>query len=199
MRWGACFVLSCFVLREMVALISSVKSPTGIYFDGMNGSIILSAFWLSLLYNKTISELSAWKLYPFYFAQDSVVSEFGVGMATIGNSNIKNMTMVWMAEFIGRMKIKEFCECRIIEYFFMWKLENLRSITGVVCWGKWQWPTGLKSSTKRGKWPRNLKFFIKFTIQLSQPYLLSSSWQEFSKLVLKFSVYISLFSLPLVK
>ena len=47
MRWGACFVLSRFVLREMAALISSVKNPTSIYFDGMNGSIILSAFRLS--------------------------------------------------------------------------------------------------------------------------------------------------------
>lgn len=37
-----------------------------------------------------------------------MVSEFGVGMESIGNGNIKDMTMERMAEIIGGMKIREF-------------------------------------------------------------------------------------------
>lgn len=48
-----------------------------------------------------------------------MVLEFGVGMAVIGNGNIKEMTVVQMAEIIGEMKIKEFWECRVVEYFIL--------------------------------------------------------------------------------
>lgn len=66
-----------------------------------------------------------------------MVSEFGVGMAIIGNGNIKEMTVVQMAEIIGAMKIKEFWEWRVLNILFyvkirILKISNRSSVLGKV-------------------------------------------------------------------